>query len=1070
MGLPLVGAHAVLTGVPEFEQSSNKVNNAVGGIQRNFVGLTAGAEGFGLTFGRAFSGVEAALLGVAAVGVKVGKSLLKDVFDAGPIANIEKVYYNMTKSFGVNSEKLMKDLRAASYGAVDDFELMQKANLSMIGAGKEFGKFFAESLPRLMKISRESAKAQGVDVEYAFNSVAVGIKRMSPMILDNLGFQISLTEATEAYAASIGKTSKELTKEEKQIAVLNAVLAQGDDLINSTGGHMDNVQTTWIAWGTAISNARKRFAIELLPIMQKFMDMLGTPSGDALTGKAVQLGKAITSVVLPAIDKMFMIIGALVNGPIALLITGISKIGFEGIKNLVDELSKVFTGEGMQPERLANIFKTAFGGILGEDIAGQLGRMIGQGLQTIQGAIAPVITFLQNAFASVSQLFADAGTAGAGFFADLTATAQKLWELLQPVIVGIADLIQKYIISSFQNAQRLVSDLQPTFQAVFDYVSGIISTFVNDVLPILIQVVGTVVAWIQEKWPEIQIVVQTVIDAVASVINWFATNILPFILDNFRSIVAWVQENWPLIKQTIETVLNAIWSVVQGVLNAIRQFWAEHGDTITRIVSTVWGAIKVIVTTVMGLIGGIIKTVMQVINGDWAGAWETIRLTAENLWNGIVAFLTGVFQSITSFLNEFLIKPVETAWNNFWGGVDKSVRSIWNGIVSFLQGVVNAAIGIINGLIEAFNTTIGKVTGEIPKIKEVAWTTQTELAKAGTAMQGSMTSVTDAVVGSVRTMQNYIANNGRTMANPMVEGFDAAKRKIIDSMNAIMQKIQDTISKATGLNIPMPQVPAPGGGTGGGNRGGGGGGSSGGGACFLSGTAILMANGRQMPIEHVTIGTQVKTYDLVHNEFCDRPVIAVMAHRVTKYFFLRMSDGTCLDVTGEHPFYAPNITRPVSHPQPGFISVRDMEIGDELMLYTEAGLQAVTVREKHEEHDSDVLVYNFHVQETHTYLANMMVVHNTKGLARGAILDRPTFVAGEAGTEVVAPLTDLTDMIRSALASLLASYAEVSGYATKPGNSYNYRGGDTYYQLTTQSVNRPGALAMEFSAMELSHL
>lgn len=1068
MGLPLVGAHAVLTGVPEFEQSSNKVNNAVGGIQRNFVGLSAGAEGFGLTFGRAFSGVEAALLGVAAVGVKVGKSLLKDVFDAGPIANIEKVYYNMTKNFGVNSEKLMKDLRAASYGAVDDFELMQKANLSMIGAGKEFGKFFAESLPKLMKISRESAKAQGVDVEYAFNSVAVGIKRMSPMILDNLGFQISLTEATEAYAASIGKTSKELSKEEKQIAVLNAVLAQGDDLINSTGGHMDNVQTTWIAWGTAISNARKRFAIELLPIMQKFMDMLGTPSGDALTGKAVQLGKAITSIVLPAIEKLFMIIGALVNGPVALLITGISKIGFTGIKNLVDELGKVFSGEGMQPERLANIFKTAFGGILGEDVAGNLGRMLSQGLQTVQGAIAPVITFLQNAFVSINQLFLTAGTAGAGFFTGLTTTAQKLWDLLQPVIVGIADLIQKYIISSFENAQRLVGNLQPTFQAVFDYISGIITTFVNDVLPILIQVVGTVVAWIQEKWPEIQTVVQTVIDAVTSVINWFVTNILPFILENFKRIVAWVQENWPLIKQTIETVLNAIWNVVKSVLDAIKSFWAEHGAAITRIVELVWGAIKTIVSTVMSVIGGIIKLAMQIINGDWEGAWETVKTTVETLWNGITKFLTGVFQAITTFLNEFLIKPIEKAWNDLLVGVDKTARTVWNGIVSFLQSVVNAAIGIINGLIQAFNDTIGKVTGEIPKIKEVAWTTQAELAKAGTAMQGSMTSVTDAVVGAVKTMKNYIDSNGKSMADPMIAGFDKAKQKIIDSLNAIMQKIQDTISKATGINIPMPQVPAPSGG-GGSSGGGSSGGSHGGGACFLSGTAIMMADNRQLAIERVAVGMHVKTYDLLSGELCDKPVTEVMVHHVSKYFFLRMSDGTCLDVTGEHPFYAPNVTRPVAHPHTGFIAVRDMEIGDELMLHTETGLQPVTVRELREEHD-DVLVYNFIVADTHIYLANMMVVHNTKNLAQGALLDRPTFVAGEAGTEVVAPLTDLTEMIRTALASLLASYADVSGYTSRANNSYSYRGGDTYYQLTTQSVNRPGTLAMEFSAMELSHL
>lgn len=61
-------------------------------------------------------------------------------------------------------------------------------------------------------------------------------------------------------------------------------------------------------------------------------------------------------------------------------------------------------------------------------------------------------------------------------------------------------------------------------------------------------------------------------------------------------------------------------------------------------------------------------------------------------------------------------------------------------------------------------------------------------------------------------------------------------------------------------------------------------------------------------------------------------------------------------------------------------------------------------------------------------------------------------------------------MIQNALASVLTAYADVSARYGAGGNVINQRGGDTYYQLTTQAMTRPGALAMEFKAMEMAHL
>lgn len=74
--------------------------------------------------------------------------------------------------------------------------------------------------------------------------------------IDNLGFKIS--EATDAYAANIGKTVEELTDEERSMAILNATFQAGQGIIN---------QQTETRVDTGISNRAHAIAreIDILP-------------------------------------------------------------------------------------------------------------------------------------------------------------------------------------------------------------------------------------------------------------------------------------------------------------------------------------------------------------------------------------------------------------------------------------------------------------------------------------------------------------------------------------------------------------------------------------------------------------------------------------------------------------------------------------------------------------------------------------------------------------------------------------------------------------------------------------
>lgn len=123
MPLPLVGAQAVLSGMPEFNRNADQVNAKIGGITQKMSGMGGVAQRAGGLVSGAFKamaiGVGGAVAGIGAV----GGGLAKLAYDASVLPGIESVFKNMTTSMGVDADALMGKMREASYGAVKDFDL-----------------------------------------------------------------------------------------------------------------------------------------------------------------------------------------------------------------------------------------------------------------------------------------------------------------------------------------------------------------------------------------------------------------------------------------------------------------------------------------------------------------------------------------------------------------------------------------------------------------------------------------------------------------------------------------------------------------------------------------------------------------------------------------------------------------------------------------------------------------------------------------------------------------------------------------------------------------------------------
>lgn len=116
----------------------------------------------------------------------------------------------------------LDDARQATQGLVTDLQLMKTANqLNTLGV-KLSNEEYATLLQGVTKLS----DAMGITMEEALSSTATALSRQSIQVADNIGVTMKLGEAQEAYAASVGKTTKELTDNEKKLAFQQEFLRQ----------------------------------------------------------------------------------------------------------------------------------------------------------------------------------------------------------------------------------------------------------------------------------------------------------------------------------------------------------------------------------------------------------------------------------------------------------------------------------------------------------------------------------------------------------------------------------------------------------------------------------------------------------------------------------------------------------------------------------------------------------------------------------------------------------------------------------------------------------------------------
>ncbi len=254
----------ILKGVDKSSGAFKKTTKASNNFKDSIKGLAKAATGAGVA--------------IAAVGLT-----MKKVFDLGregaAIQQTAESFDFLLDRMRVAPD-LLDRLTAASNNTISTFELQSSTMKLLAGASGELGPALAEATPRLLEIAKAANKLNPSlgTTSFLYESIATGVKRAQPLILDNLGLVLKVGAANEAYALELGKTVEELTAQEKTMAILNATLLAGDEMIKQVGGDTESLTDSFdqlsVALKETVDEFKKELSPELITIIKTMTDYL----------------------------------------------------------------------------------------------------------------------------------------------------------------------------------------------------------------------------------------------------------------------------------------------------------------------------------------------------------------------------------------------------------------------------------------------------------------------------------------------------------------------------------------------------------------------------------------------------------------------------------------------------------------------------------------------------------------------------------------------------------------------------------------------------------------------------
>lgn len=209
--------------------AKNDASKVINQVQKDLKSLQPG-QSYGLGNVMGLLG-KTAVFAVAAKAIGEVVNSINNLSQAGAqFERLETAADNLGAQYSMTSRDIIQSVDNIAQGTLSQKTILEQANKAML-LGVANSK---EEFETLTKIAIDRGRAMGITMEHAFNSIILGVGRLSPLILDNLGIILDADKTYLDYAKSIGKTVDALSDAEKRQAVIARLKKEMGDFDESS--------------------------------------------------------------------------------------------------------------------------------------------------------------------------------------------------------------------------------------------------------------------------------------------------------------------------------------------------------------------------------------------------------------------------------------------------------------------------------------------------------------------------------------------------------------------------------------------------------------------------------------------------------------------------------------------------------------------------------------------------------------------------------------------------------------------------------------------------------------------
>lgn len=223
--------------------------------------------------------LAAVTAGIVALGVAAKETF--DLIIAGEKEiKLENKFKVLAQQAGIAGDAIRDDLTKAVDGLVGESELLQLASETFIQLGNN-----AKQLPQILELARKTYAVFGGDVvkntEAITNAIFTGQTRQ----LKQLGILVDTEKVYKDYARTLGTVVPLLSEQQKQQALLNEVLRQGNERFR-------NVDVD----GGKATDAVKRFSVAVGELKDQLAILASNTLGQTLADAANSVSKFVAGI------------------------------------------------------------------------------------------------------------------------------------------------------------------------------------------------------------------------------------------------------------------------------------------------------------------------------------------------------------------------------------------------------------------------------------------------------------------------------------------------------------------------------------------------------------------------------------------------------------------------------------------------------------------------------------------------------------------------------------------------------------------------------------------------------